>query len=143
MKLTVVECRVDCKRTTIIAGEDFKHGDTNGVFVCPICKGKNVNILVGPFEIEPPKIKIKGGNLSEKLKIAAALAKFAGQGKAITRVEQLHSTGRGDDEPGEGTPQELEEPIVDDGVVTGPGSSCSEYEAEVSQYLGVSPKFDI
>lgn len=143
MKLTVIECRVDCKRTTIVGAADFKYGDTNGVYVCPICKGKNVNILVGPFEIEPPKIKIKGGNLSEKLKIAATLAKFAGQGKVITRVEQLHSPGRGDDEPGEGTLQKLEEPIVDDGMVIRPKSSCSDYEIEVSKYLGVPPKFDI
>lgn len=138
MKLTAIKCLTDCFRVTLIAcheGLDFR--GNHMVYCCPICKGKNVETLIKPFEIEPPIIKIKGGDAEENSCIAAALAQLSGQGSTITSLRELRSYRRRDDESGEGPREELEQPIIDGVVVPRKGAPCSEYEAEVSKYLGI------
>lgn len=138
MHIILLVCTEGCgKEFTIGCHEEFDMNNHGGIYWCPVCRGHRIE-TVGPFEIEqPPKLRITKRGYEQ---LVASLAKKPKQRTDIP-VRQLPSVGRGDDQPGEGTLQEPEEPISDDGVQPRARSpdGPSIYEEEIAKYLGLSP----
>lgn len=138
MEIILLKCLEGCgKEFTIACPEGFDMSNHGGVYWCPVCRGHRID-TVGPFEIEqPPKLKITKRGYDQ---LATSVAKKPKQRENVS-FQQLYSVGHGNDESGEGTLPEPEEPSVD-GVVQPRARSpdgSSVYEEEIAKYFGVSP----
>lgn len=129
MKACLIQCEGRCKQQVWVLAPRLDIDGFAGVYCCPVCEDVKIKQLIKPFDAIITITKEgKPGELT-------TLVSEAQQGQSFS-IEQFYSSGRGDNQSGEGTPTKSEKPPSISNVA--PGARTSEYEKEVCKYFGIA-----